>query len=250
MSDLISNIYCVSHKSPIFSIAKKFKVVSPEKSSFLCIQDDYFGDVYSGDILSEYTQLFALSDFLKKDNDEFVHLFQYRKFVSDLPNLKSSSNIGYLKYCKSKEADILIKFYEDKILTTSPLKIESTISNYKQFHIEEDFLGLILSMKKFGFHDDDLKRFTDLDYLFPTPSLGSYPREFFIETMNILRDVWFIFFNEFYQKRTGYQRRVGGFLLERLHSFLLANYLTITNIPYIHGNIVVVTEDDIIHVTN
>jgi len=244
----LGNKYCVSHIYPIFNLTKNFRLISPDDKSFLCVKDDHFGAEYSGEFLSEYTQLFALAEYLKTENDEFVHLFQYRKFVSDAPNLRSS-NVNHYKTCKPDEVDSIINFYEDKILTTNVIPYKNTAANYAQVHIIEDFICLTLAMKEFGFSNKEVKRFINLKYLLAASSLGSYPRKFFIEAMDTLKKVWHIFYNSYYEERQGYQRRVGGFLLERLHSFLLVDYLATTNIPYVHGHIVVVTDDGIVKVT-
>ena len=43
--------------------------------------------------------------------------------------------------------------------------------------------------------------------------------------MNILKETWAEFSDHYFFKRDGYQRRVAGYLMERLHSVLLCKWL-------------------------
>ncbi len=54
----------------------------------------------------------------------------------------------------------------------------------------------------------------------------------------------------FLQKREGYQRRVGGFLLEHLHGFLLLDH--VTSLPVERttvGRLVIVSESEVVQPT-
>jgi hypothetical protein len=60
-----------------------------------------------------------------------------------------------------------------------------------------------------------------------------------------MRAVWSHFFKHFFTPRPGYQRRVGGFLLERLHSFLILQRLSQSvGYPIDFGYQFVVSEGD------
>ena len=68
--------------------------------------------------------------------------------------------------------------------------------------------------------------------------------------MSTLRKVWQAFVPHFLQKREGYQRRVGGFLLERLHGFLLLDH--VTSLPVERttvGRLVIVSESEVVQPT-
>jgi hypothetical protein len=54
--------------------------------------------------------------------------------------------------------------------------------------------------------------------------------------MATLQSVWELFYHTSYEKRDGYQRRVGGFLLERLHSFLIYERLKENPQQFISGH--------------
>ena len=76
----------------------------------------------------------------------------------------------------------------------------------------------------------------------PAPSLGVFRVDIFLKHMEVLKMVWTHFAEHFLVPRDGYQRRVGGFLLERLHSFLISEDVSNKIYSVVHGNRVVVSD--------
>lgn len=62
----------------------------------LIVPDDLYGEKFDGRILSEYTQLFGLAEFLKDaPKEEKFYIFQYRKFISLRQPETLSTNLIY-----------------------------------------------------------------------------------------------------------------------------------------------------------
>jgi hypothetical protein len=86
--------------------------------------------------------------------------------------------------------------------------------------------------------------------LIPAPSLGVTRADIFLKHMAILKLAWEHFSNHFSISRDGYQRRLGGFLLERLHSFLLYEDINIQkNYSVFQGHQITISDSLIIQKT-
>ena len=106
--------------------------------------------------------------------------------------------------------------------------MRSIAHQYSSAHLVEDFSKFILSLNSLnGFNEKHCENFINCEILFPAPSLGITRVDIFLKHMAILKLAWEHFSNHFSISRDGYQRRVGGFLLERLHSFLLYEEITV-----------------------
>ena len=70
-----------------------------------------------------------------------------------------------------------------------------------------------------------MRRFASFQGLIPSPALCLVDVPLFLQHMQRLRQVWLAFCNGGAVAREGYQRRVAGYLLERLHSQLLCEAL-------------------------
>lgn len=226
------NLYCVGHRAPIFTINTSYKLVSPfscPNIDQLIIPDDALGEFFHGKILSEYIQLFGLAEFLKNNpKNEKFYIFQYRKFISFNQSPQISANQNYSYVSSPTDATTLfptpdeLHSLEGRLLLGPALKIRSIAHHYATFHLTEDFTKFILSVSTLSdFNSKLCKEFIDCELLFPAPSLGVTQVDLFLKHMSILKSAWEHFSNNFYKNRDGYQRRVGGFLLERLHSFLI-----------------------------
>jgi hypothetical protein len=72
---------------------------------------------------------------------------------------------------------------------------------------------------------DDIKTFASFRGLIPSPALCYIKTDLFIKIMKILIEVTDEYLKNYYVKREGYQKRTLGYLLERLHSYLLCKWL-------------------------
>jgi hypothetical protein len=248
--------YCIGHKPMAFVCGAPHLMISPDPScADIHVPDDALGDAFHGGVLSEYTQLFALADQLRKQTDRphAVYLFQYRKFLTPVAQLPTCSNMSYASCIKPDAAatvfpsmDMLLNSGFDMIHGPQ-IQFQGSVGwAYGMSHHAEDFMGLLLSVKEQAdFSHLRCANFIHLNAMLPAPALGLYPTEFFLDSMQILKEVWSVFRANYYQERQGYQRRVGGFLMERLHSFLVLEH------KHFHGqgqkigawNMAVVTED-------
>ena len=97
-----------------------------------------------------------------------------------------------------------------------------------------------------GFDEQRCKNFINYQILLPAPSLGVFRVDIFLKHMEVLKVVWAHFAEHFFVARDGDQRRVGGFLLERLHSFLICEEASNKIYNVVHGNRVVVSDSLVI----
>lgn len=204
------------------------------RSDSIIIEDDHFGATYSGSILSEYTQLFGVARrLLDAQTHGQLYLFQYRKFISlRTPSLRSAY-MPYAFTADRSEAERLfpsadeMDSLEGAILTgeyydLSATNLRTVAGQYAAAHLAEDFAGMVATLSRLkGFSDDKCDRFINGPNLVPAPTLGCFPIDVFTSHMTLLSAVWQHFHRHFFRPRSGYQRRVGGFLLERVHSFLI-----------------------------
>lgn len=233
--------YCVSHTEPIFDIDSPFILVSPKINTeypSVSAPDDYFGNLFHGNILSEYAQLFVLAEHLRSRSDLNsirIFVFQYRKFLSLQPTSLQSSNNPWSFVTSSTEAKHYFPNQEALLTSNSNFLIgpivnfgHSLSKGYAVSHIADDFVAFCISLRTHkNFSDERCEQFFRSEHLIPAPALSMQPANFFIYCMDVLREVWGNYCRRFYKAREGYQRRVGGFLLERLHSYLIYEHLVL-----------------------
>lgn len=246
--------YCIGHKEPAFAPRCDYLHISSNRFDHLkqmIVPDDAFGEKNHGSILSEYTQLMALYDVLREsDPEEYFYMFQYRKFVSPKPGHRQSPNMPYAFSCRANEADALFPSSDDLaslhglLMTTPPLPIQSMAYNYSAFHLAEDFAAFMISLRSTGFFDDRrCMQFINCNILYPSSSLGLHKTGIFLRHMEIMMAAWTHFAENFHVRRDGFQRRSGGFLLERLQGFLLYEELMTNKVPRAeHNHLIVVSE--------
>ncbi len=228
---------CVSHRAPVFQFNEPYTLVCPVDCGVpnqIIAPENWLGERYSGKIISEYTQLFALSDIFQKNPCQYthVHIFQYRKFISLKIDGEISVNMPYARTIQPAYAYKIFPSMNELIsmntdyLVGSVVRLRSLAHQYTNCHLVEDFSAFVLALRDQGsFDNKTCFKFINYNNLIPSPSLGLIPVKDFIEIMNMLRAVWDIFSLNYFTHRDGYQRRDGGFLLERLHSFILCNKL-------------------------
>jgi hypothetical protein len=256
--------FCIGHKPPCFQLSQPYTLVSPESfavPNIFVIPDNYFGDLFHGSVLSEYTQLIGLAEFFKISNadlNEKVFIFQYRKFISLKKTLSVSTNNPWTFTANSFEAQRIFPSLNelDKLPCTYLLGpcvnfSQSLAKSYAISHIIEDFVGFCIALRSVpGFTAKRCALFLNCEILIPAPSLGVTTIGKMIEIMDILKAAWYEFASNYYTPRSGYQRRVGGFLLERLHSFLLYEFFFIQGNKYaLSGNQITVSETPHVEVT-
>ena len=127
--------------------------------------------------------------------------------------------------------------------------VQSIAAQYALFHHADDFACFAMALAEVeGFDRRRRQHFTTLNRHFPAPSLGVMRASLLISQMKVLVAAWDVFFEHYYTQREGAQRRVGGFLLERLHSFLLYEELE-RGVEFSVGYLNIVSDTDKINAT-
>lgn len=230
-------LFCVGHREMEFQPEVDFTFVTPNQKlhqNAIIVEDDKFGDVYSGAVISEYTPLFGLArQLLGTKASGQLYLFQYRKFASLKSPEQRSAYMPYAFTANRAEAERLFPDATElddlggTILTSEYYELGATnlrtvAGQYAAAHLAEDFACMAVTLGRIkGFGDEKCDRFINSPTLIPAPALGCFPVDVFISHMNLLSAAWGYFYHHFFRPRSGYQRRVGGFLLERVHSFLI-----------------------------
>lgn len=230
---------CIGHKPVEFSPPLEFTMVCPVPMgapSEMIVPEDRFGSSFHGTILSEYTQLFGLAEHLNRLSapPAALYLFQYRKFAATRAGSRTAADVPHAFAATPDEAAALFPRTEEleslsgRVLTGTALRLKRSIAHhYSMYHLVEDFAAFVAACSVTeGFGQDRVARFINSPILFPAPSLCLIPTRLFGAMMGELMRVWQNFARHHLRERSGYQRRVGGFLLERLHSFLLLEHIS------------------------
>ena len=93
-------------------------------------------------------------------------------------------------------------------------------------HIIDDLVMFVAACAKNKYLSEaDIKSFSTIRGMIPSPALCYVNADLFVKMMIILKETWNCYYENYQIERTGYQRRVAGYLLERLHSNLLLKWL-------------------------
>lgn len=252
-------VFCIGHKPPAFQLDHDFTFVTPNPMPGLNnmhVPDDVYGPGFDGHVVSEYVQLRALADMLEREesNDE-LYIFQYRRFVGVERPLRISTNLPYAFATRPAEAAGLfpgraaMRLITGSRLVCGAAGFRSIAAQYALVHHADDFACFVMALTEVeGFDRKRRQRFLSLNQHFPAPSLGAMPASILIAQMKALVPAWDVFYEHYYTPREGAQRRVGGFLLERLHSFLLYEELE-RGAVFSEGYLNIVSDTDAITAT-
>jgi len=234
--DFEKEVVCVGHVPPLFSLADT-------PLFFLCEQDLgvagswVFGEEYPdlmkyGHTLSEYSALFALCRRIKKDGNvpPRIVLTQYRKFVANQNIGTISENMNYVNTLPGEGLSLNKKDVEPltgNIMVSRPVDLKmKVLDQYSKVHVLRDLLAFVSdSVDRGVISNAEAKEMIDSRIMIPAPTLGCYDGRSFVEIFSLLDQASVYFLARNYQPRGGYQRRVLGFCLERLHSYLLLKRL-------------------------
>ena len=258
MTNQAIKYYCIGDKPPIIAPRESYIHVSPNIYPWLnqlIVKEGVYGEKFHGSILSEYTQLFGLAEFLKDASSlEKFYIFQHHKFISFRPGTHKSTNQPYSYACSSEEGTTLfpsqdeISTLGDALLVGQAIKIRSIAHQYSELHFVEDFSKFVLSLRSLNeFDEKRCEDFINCEMLLLAPSLGVTQVDIFLKHMGILKLAWEHFSNHFLILHDGHQRQVGRFLLERLHSFLLYEEINIKkNFVVFQGSEIITSEPSFI----
>jgi len=241
----IMKAYCIGHTMPLFRPPVFFEMLCPASLGIqneLVIDDNRFGTAIDGGGLAEYSQLFGLHDLLLSGDvvAEHLFLFQYRKFVSTLMGGAESVS-PWIRVLTPDLAPAIFPTQEQLDAFSGRLAVgsifdfgESISSNYARVHVIDDLVMFAAACADSGVLDKaDIKAFATLRGIIPSPAVCCIHVDVFMRIISILKAVWNAYSSDYQVARTGYQRRVAGYLLERLHSFLLCKWLMDNSEPHI-----------------
>lgn len=253
-------LFCIGHKPPAFQLAHDYTFVTPNPVpglNNLHVPDDKYGPGFDGRIVAEYTQLRALADMLEQEGaDDDIYIMQYRRFLGVERPLRISSNLPFAYATRPVEAPGLFPGKSDlRALAGTRLvcplaALRKTLSGqYADLHPAEDIACFAMALAEVdGFDRKRRQHFLSLNQHFPSPSLGIMRPQLLIGHMRLLVAAWDVFYQHYYVPRQGPQRRVGGFLLERLQSFLLFEELE-SGVEMSEGYLNIISDTDEITAT-
>lgn len=250
---------CLGHVSfPHEFIRYVDLMLSPRDVSVPCrsivVDDSYFGE--HGSALSEYVQLLWLYDHFDTivDSYDFVRVFQYRRFVSH-SRVGRRSKIRYIRWIK---ADELLRREKDfsRYSTTELFNQiyksrRGMLRQYGAAHVLID----IINFSKFLLETEvlDTKRvasFLSDPPMIPACNMGTFRVATLREILATLKRAAEFIKTSYFTPRTGYQRRVLGFLLERLNSHLLLHRVETGSTQASFGHHILISEGPEVTNTN
>ena len=229
--------FCISHTPPVFTPPVPYQMLCPFPLGLadeVVIRDDRFGPDIDGANLAEYSQLFGLYELIKSGDivADDLYLFQYRKFLSPrMGGLESQApwvRIVMPEDCAAQFPTVAeLEAYDARVIVGSYFDMgESIPANYARVHVIEDMVMFAAACARNPLlNQEDVKAFATMHGIVPSPALCYIKTELFMKIMEILLATWNEFRGHYSIKREGYQRRVMGYLLERLHSYLLCKWL-------------------------
>lgn len=252
--------FCIGHRGLAFDPPGEFAYVSQADQGLprqVIVPESAFPPALQVPALSEYAKLFALADLLGRgDTSGSIMVFQYRKFLGYREGSQRSTNQPFAFAVPPEEAvglfptDEELGTHADAMLVGPAINVGSLAANYAHHHVIDDFVAFALSLRATIFDDASCARFLRCAVLLPVPSLGIFELPFFLDQMAKLRAAWTHFATNFYVPREGYQQRVGGFLLERLQSFLTWEALAVQKVARARqGHFIVVSPTAVVEPT-
>ena len=228
--------FCIGHVRPVFEPALPFTMLCPKPLGLpgeVVLPDDRFGPGIHGAVLAEYSQLFGLQDLLEAGDivTDRLYLFQYRKFIGfKAGGLQASA--PWLRIAPPAEARSLMPTLDALEATPHPVVVGSmyrlggsVAHNYALVHVIDDLVAFAGCLHACGMDAAAVRRFASFQGLLPSPALCLVDTPLFLRQMRVLRAAWNEYAAHAFVAREGYQMRVAGYLLERLHSHLLCQWL-------------------------
>ena len=228
--------FCIGHVAPVFAAPLPYAMLCPKPlgmSNELVIADDRFGAGVNGAMLAEYSQLFGLHDMIEAGDvaADRLYLFQYRKFVGFRFG-GSAATAPWVRIADPREAFALFPDLEQlqaarhDIVVGSMQPLGASVAHhYALVHVVDDLAMFTACLHGCGFEPAAIRRFATFQGMVPSPALCLVETAEFVRQMRVLRGVWDEFARHYCVAREGYQMRVAGYLLERLHSHLLCEAL-------------------------
>jgi predicted O-linked N-acetylglucosamine transferase (SPINDLY family) len=223
----------IGHKPPDFGVWPGFTYCGQKSTSFTLPADAQL-DQLSSDVLSEYHSLFLLRRALVERGvtDGRITICQHRRFVLNVALGEVAVNLPSSWLIDAKAAatldTALLAPREGDFLIASPMGMPSTVLD--QFHVHHPLRDMLRFyadlMDARLINAADVHNILTMKLLIPAPSCGTFSVEAFLEIYTLLEKCVAAWHSGGYQPHLGYQKRITGFLLERLHSYLLISHMT------------------------
>jgi hypothetical protein len=228
--------FCIGHVPPVFAAPLPYTMLCPKPlglANELVIPDARFGPNINGAMLAEYSQLFGLQDMIEAGDlvADKLYLFQYRKFVG-FQFGGGAANAPWVRIVNPEQAAALfptqaqLEAVPQGIVVGSVTPLGSSMAaHYAAVHVIDDLMMFAAVLPVCGLQPADIRQFITFQGLIPSPALCLVDTTQFLRQMKVLRVAWAAYSRDYFVARQGYQMRVAGYLLERLHSHLLCQWL-------------------------
>jgi hypothetical protein len=227
------------------------QVTGPSRT--IVVDDREFGE--HGSALSEYAQLLWLCDHFDTivNHYEFVRIFQYRRFVART-RVGRPSSVPHLRWIKPEE---LVRREKDfsRVSTTELFNQVyehpgGMLAQYESAHVLVD----IINFSRFLLEAEilDGKRvalFLSEQPMIPACNMGTFRAATLREILMTLKRAAEFIKTGYFTPRSGYQRRVVGFLLERLNSHLLLHRLKSGLTDASRGHHILISDGPVVEIT-
>jgi hypothetical protein len=247
----------VGHKRPEFDLwsGHRFATLNPiVPNDFKLSEDLELKELLPDSLIGEYYFLFLIRRQIEKNTSlKSITLSQYRRFVTTQSIGQPSTNQPYANLIsKIQVANLnlgsLIVAKKEGWLVSSFYSTPPSVSyQYSRSHILRDWFRFLADSFDAGLlNATEITESACTNILIPAPSNGVFPVLYFVEHLIKLEACARIFVISGYKPRDAYQRRVIGFCLERLHSYLLLASLSKLKINFKEaaGQQVVISEND------
>lgn len=249
---------CLSHiPLPESLCAHVDVIISPclitSPARVVVVDDSYFGEF--GSSLSEYSQLLWLYDHFDAivAKYDYIRIFQYRRFVAQnefgLPCSQSWAKRIRVDEL-SQHSDEFSRSCASELFNRTVQFNGGMLGQYAEAHIREDIINFSkFLIEKSIFDPLRASLFLKEAVMIPSSNLGTFHTVTLREILSTLKRAAAFLRSSYFVPRPGYQRRVMGFLLERLTSFLIIMRIADrTSEPNI-GHHIIISDDHFISYT-
>jgi len=214
------------------------------------VDDSYFGEF--GSSLSEYSQLLWLYDHFDAivSKYDYIRIFQYRRFVAQnefglpcsqpwakrirMDELSQHPN-EFSRSCAGELFNRPFHFNGGMLGQYASAHVLEDIFNFSKFLIEESI-----------FDPQRASLFLKEALMIPSGNIGTFRTVTLREILSTLKQAAAFLRSSYFVPRSGYQRRVMGFLLERLTSYLILMRIADCASEPNFGHYIIISNDHII----
>lgn len=220
------------------------------------VDDSLFGQ--NGSSLSEYVQLLWLLDHLDAVSSgcTYVRIFHYRRFVSRAAPTVGQPSSNHPWSITIAETDLdafpgeFDRFSDSEVFNTPVQFKGGTLGQYASAHVLDDILNFTKYLIEIGiFNAAMAAEFLRESIDIPACNIGVLKLETYRTIYSTLRKSAEFVHSRHFVARQGYQRRSVGFLLERLHMYLILKMIRQGEVKANFGHNIVISNDSVVSIT-